>query len=338
MTSAVYLVRGEDPTLRADAVATLLAELVGDDDPSLVVEEHEPNADQPDTTAIAEAARTPPFLAPRRVVVVRDIGAYAADGLGPLISYLAEPEPTNVVVLVGGDRGRTSSALIKAVKSGGEIIEAGVPRDRRGRGKWMGDHLRGAPVKLDSEAIAILETHLGENLGRVPTLLDALSSAFGVGGKVGASELRPFLGAAGEVAPWALTDAIDRGDTPGALDALSRLLGAGDRHALAVMASLHTHYSRILGLDGADVVDEQGAAALLGMTGSTYPAKKALAQARRLGSEAVAEAIRLLAEADLDLRGTTKDWPDTLVLEVLVARLCRVSPGRVRKPGRPGAG
>ena len=66
------------------------------------------------------------------------------------------------------------------------------------------------------------------------------------------------------------------------------------------------------------------AAKLLGMKGSTFPAKKALAQSRRLGSDRIRRAVRLLAEADLDLRGA-KAWPDELVLEVLVARLAALS-------------
>src|SRR3712207_7812839 len=52
------------------------SELVGDADPGLVVEEHEPDGEAPDTAAIADAASTPPFLSERRVVVARDIGAY----------------------------------------------------------------------------------------------------------------------------------------------------------------------------------------------------------------------------------------------------------------------
>jgi DNA polymerase III subunit delta len=34
--------------------------------------------------------------------------------------------------------------------------------------------------------------------------------------------------------------------------------------------------------------------------------------------------VRLLSEADVDLKGA-KAWPDELVLEVLVARLARLS-------------
>ena len=63
---------------------------------------------------------------------------------------------------------------------------------------------------------------------------------------------------------------------------------------------------------------------MLGMKGSTYPARKILGQTRKLGSEKIARAIGLLADADLALRGTV-DWPDELVLEVLVARLAQLS-------------
>jgi DNA polymerase III subunit delta len=55
-----------------------------------------------------------------------------------------------------------------------------------------------------------------------------------------------------------------------------------------------------------------------------FPARKAMTQAARLGPAGVARAIELLAAADLDLRGL-KEWPDGLVLEVLVARLSRLA-------------
>jgi DNA polymerase-3 subunit delta len=58
-----------------------------------------------------------------------------------------------------------------------------------------------------------------------------------------------------------------------------------------------------------------------------FPAKKALDQYRKIGGSAVARAIAMLAQADLDLRGA-KDWPEELVMEVLVARLSRLAGAR----------
>ncbi|MEC8982488.1 MAG: hypothetical protein VX905_02805, partial [Actinomycetota bacterium] len=100
------------------------------------------------------------------------------------------------------------------------------------------------------------------------------------------------------------------------------MLDAGGRHPLAVMASLHGHFGRLLRLDGADVRNEVEAAEVLGIKG--FPAKKALQVSRRIGPGRVARAIRLIAAADLDLRGRSA-WPPELVVEVLVARLASLA-------------
>jgi hypothetical protein len=87
----------------------------------------------------------------------------------------------------------------------------------------------------------------------------------------------------------------------------------------------------MLKLDGRGIRDEAEAATVLGMKGrSTFPAKKALDQGRRLGHDGIARAIHLLSDADLTFRGFGKTWPEDLVMEVLVARLCRLAPARRR--------
>jgi DNA polymerase-3 subunit delta len=160
-------------------------------------------------------------------------------------------------------------------------------------------------------------------------MLDVFVAAYGTERRLGVDDVRPFLGEAGSVAPWDLTDAIDRGDVTGALEQLRRITGAGGRHPLEVTATLHGHYRRMLRLDGAGIENEADAAAALGLTGSTFPAKKALTQSRRIGHDGVGRAITLLSEADLALKGEL-DWPGDLVLEVLVARLARLAPRPAR--------
>jgi DNA polymerase-3 subunit delta len=334
----VYLVRGDDEGLRGQAARELVHQLVGDDDHGLVVEEHQASGDDADTAAVVDAAQTPPFLTARRVVVVRDIGAYGTDALGPLLQYLADPLPTTTVVLVAGEKAVRAKGLLDIVRKVGHIVEAGVPTQRGGRSSWLGERLKEAPVRLEAPAVALVDSHLGEDLGRLTNLLEALAAAYGRGSRIGVAELEPFLGEAGAVPPWDLTDAIDAGRTAQALDVLHRMLRAGERHPLALLSTLHGHYARMLRLDGAGVADEAAAAAVLGLKGSTFPARKALAQGRRLGHVGVSEAVRLLAEADLDLRGFERVWPDELVMEVLVARLSRLAPrasaGRAGSPGR----
>ncbi len=177
-------------------------------------------------------------------------------------------------------------------------------------------------MRLDGPATARLSEHLGGDMGRLEGLLDTLASAYGPGATVTLADLEPFLGEAGSLAPWDLTDAIDAGETATALSVLHRMLVAGDSHPLVVMAQLHRHFRQIMQLDGAEVTSPEQAAEVLGIR-SAFPAKKALAQSRRLGTARIARAIQLLAEADLDLRGATA-LPGETVLEVLVARLSRL--------------
>ncbi len=326
----VYLVKGDDAALRSDAVRTLVASLVGDGDRGLMVEEFDlATADaDPDTAAAVDAARTPPFLTDRRVVVVRDVSAYPAAGLQPVLAYIQDPSPTSALVLVAGDRA-VLPALTKAVKEVGHVVDASAPRTARARAPWLKHQLAGAPVRLDGAAVDLLDKHLGEDLGRLENLLAALGAAYGTGAKVGPEDVRPFLGEAGSVPPWELTDAIDRGRTDVALSAMRRMVAAGERHPLVIIATLHSHFGRMLRLDGAGATDEASAAAVLGIKGSTFPAKKAFEQGRKLGGENVRRAIALLARADLDLKGAS-GLEEGVVLDVLVARLSRLAP----RPGR----
>jgi len=317
----VYLVRGDDPVLTGDAVRDLVAALVGDDDPAFAVEDLV--GDDYEVAGVVEAAQTPPFFGDRRVVVARSIGRFSAQDVAPLISYLSDPLPTSALVLVAGG-GQIARGLLDAVKKTGHVVDAGAPSSGKARQSWLAAQLKESPVKFDARATELLGSHLGEDVGRLPALVELLAAAYGEGSRVGEDEIAPFLGEAGGVAPWELTDAIDRGDTAAAIENLHRLLGNG-RHPLVILASLHNHYTRILRLEGSGAADEKAAAEMLGITGSTFPARKALSQARRLGHDAAARAITLLADADLALKGSI-EWPDGLVLEVLVARLSRLGP------------
>jgi DNA polymerase-3 subunit delta len=321
---SVHVLRGDDDVLVAQALHELLEQLIGEADRSLVLEDV--GGDEPDPPGVVAAAQTPPFLTDRRVVVARHVGALDAEGAAPLVDYLGEPlTTTDLVLVVTG--GRMPKVLTDALtKAGAVTVDAGAPTRPRDRAAWVGDHIRDSGVHLDRAAQEELAERLGEDLGRLHGILETLRSAYGEGAELTTAEVEPFLGQAGGVPPWELTDAIDQGETQGALVALRRMLDAGDRHPLVVMAILQNHYGRMLRLDGSGARSRDAAAEVLGMK-SSFPAGKALDQLRVLGSPGVHRAIELLGAADLDLRGA-RELPDDVVMEVLVARLSRLAPPR----------
>jgi DNA polymerase-3 subunit delta len=324
----VVLLRGDDEVVLRDATRLLVDELVGTEDRSFVVEEVEVGAHGSDDdsrdplVALVDAAQTPPFLTEFRVVLGRVIEKREkAELVAPLVEYLADPLPSTRLVIEWRG-GRAPKSLLEAVtRAGGQLVDTSPGRKVA---EWVQAQLAEAGIKVDQAGRARLVTWVGEEPSKLLGLIDLLRSTYGEGTKVGVAELDPFLGDDGGVPPWDLTDAIDRGDRATALELLQRMIVGGGRHPFQLVATLHTHFARMLRLDGADVTSEKQAADLLGMKGSTFPAKKAMGQARKLGHDRVLRAIDLLAEADLDLRGG-KAWPDHLVLEVLVARLATLS-------------
>src|SRR5439155_6999073 len=199
----------------------------------------------------------------------REVGRFTTDQLEPLLEWLKDPLPTTALVLTAGG-GQMSPKLLNAVKKVGAVVDASAPSGAKARSGWLAARVKDGPVTPDAAAGKLIGDHLGEDVGRLDSLLDALAAAYGEGAKVGVEEVEPFLGEAGAVAPWDLTDAIDRGDTPAALTHLHRMLGAGERHPLVVMATLHRHFATMLRLDGGGVTSEGEAAVLLGM--SPFPA------------------------------------------------------------------
>jgi len=299
-----FLVTGSDPTLVADAVATLTGRLVGDGDRNFMVQELSGGDYQ--IGALVDAAQTAPFLTERRVVVARNAGRFTkAEEYGPLVEYLNDPLPSTGLVLVwekGPDQAqlpRVPKKLADALKAiGGQTVATEVPIQGRARAEWLKEQLAASPIKLDARAREVVAQHLGEDAGR--------------------------LGDAGSVPRWELTDAIEKGDVAVALDKLHRMMGGGGLHPLQIMATLQGWVGRLVRLDGSDATSESQAAELLGMKGSTFPARKALTTSRRFRHDGTVRALQLIAAADLDLRGA-QAWPDDLVMEVLVSRLARLS-------------
>ena len=330
MTIPVHLVKGSDDVLRGEALTKLLDTLVGSDDRTLLVDEFD--MDQIELGAAVDAAQTTPFLTDRRIVVVRRLGKFSkTDEISSLLAYLEDPLPSSTVVLVwekslepSARSPRIPPALTKGVTAaGGEIVDTDAPSGR-GLGPWVADQLAAADLTVDPRVRQQITDTLGEDAGALVGLIERLKGAYGPGARLGASDVEPFLGPAGGVPPWELTDAIDSGNVPTAMDRLQRMMGAGDRHPLAIMATLQSHYTRMLRLDGSGARGEKEAAQILGLKGSTFPAKKALAQGKKLGGPGVRRAVALIAEADVDLRGA-RAWPGELVMEVLVARLTTLS-------------
>jgi DNA polymerase-3 subunit delta len=316
---ATHLLSGNDESILRSAVHELVDELVGAGDRAMMVDEFD--GDEYELRLVVDAAQTPSFLTDKRVIVARDVGRFNTADLAPLLGYLADPlDSSDLVLVVNG--GAVPKKLGDAVKAVGAVVNTSPPSRPKDRQEWISGHIASAGLRIKPDAAAQLGQWLGEDAGRLDGILATLTSTYGADHVLTFADVEPFMGEAGGVPPWDFTDAIDTGDTTMALTLLGRMMHAGGRHPLQIMAIVHGHYSSLAKLDGAEARTEADAMAATGIK-SSFPAKKALQTYNRLGAASTKRAIDLLAQADLDLRGA-KDLEPELVMEVLVARLSKL--------------
>lgn len=344
---SLYAVKGSDPVLRSRALAELLDELLGGDDRSLAVEDLTVPGRGDDgggtegreavVAAAVGSAQSPPFMTARRIVLLRDYEHLTTDEAAPLLAYLADPLETTDLVLVAGGGGRVVKGLTDAIKHGRT-----VGPDSEKTLDVLQESLVAAGIRLEGPASALVSDHLGEDAGRVGALVEVLAATYGAGARLGVDDVEPYLGEAGSVPAYTLTNAIEQGDTAAALSILHRLLTVTSprqpkpMHPLQVLGLLTARYRRFLRLDDPSIANEAQAHAALGGKGSSFPAKKALEAVRGLGSDGLRRAVDLLHRADLELKGASALDPQASI-EVLVARLADLS-ARTRGGGRGGGG
>jgi len=314
---ATYLISGDESLISLE-LSTLTARLVGEEDRSMMVDDFDCSESTFSMASVADAVTTMSLFLERKVVVIRHLQDLPAEHVDTFVSAIdgCIPEVDLVITSTGKVLKAVSDAL-KRVEA--ETIGAVVISNQGERIKWVESKLVEAGFTYSADAARVIASWFGGDQARVAGLIATLTSTYGEGAKLSRTDIEAFLGEAGSIAPWDLTDAIDKGDASTALTMLHRMLA--DSHPFQILGLLANRYAQMMKIDGRGVRTAADAAAILG--GKEFTARKVLEQYQRLGSADVSKAISLIATADVDLRGG-KDWEPELVMEVLVARLAKL--------------
>ncbi len=204
---------------------------------------------------VAEAARTLPMIAPRRVVIVlqaekllaprKKRGAESADdeqeetagSLEPLLDYLADPSPTTTLALVFSppESGRPDELplarnlkITKALgKAASFVVCAGLDGGKDPV-KWIEQQAAAAGLAIDRQAITRLQQASGGDVGRLRADVQKVMLFAAGAGKVTADHVAAVVGApAHHGDDWALVRAIEQGDARSALRELQAALDVG---------------------------------------------------------------------------------------------------------------
>jgi len=185
--------------------------------------------------SIVAAARTLPMMAPRRIVTVlqaetilapRRESEAAARALEALEALLESPEVQTTLVLVASGVDRRSR-MFKLAQKRATIVECGVIEDQADAERWVRTRIAAGGIEVDAQAARLLVVRAGLDLKRLRAEVDRLL-LYALGQqRISVEDARVISGPAALLDDWAMTNAIEAGQTGEALRQLALLLDAG---------------------------------------------------------------------------------------------------------------
>ncbi len=265
------------------------------------------------------------IFASRALIVLRDPSGLSTEDVATLILALESYQGDNFLILVNFT-GTVDSKLRSFFSAKGSLIDPSL-KNRGDKSTFLAETVHDSGLSFDPDAFQLLSRTLGEDVSRAISLVDLLKASVGASAHIDVATLELYLPSAGDVAPWDLTDAIEGGRVEDSLDMLDRLMHAGNRHPLVVVAMLQRRFVELALVSGEGIRTPSQALAVLRerdkkFSRPEFVIKKMVASARHLGYSRLAQAFIWLSLADRQIKGEG-GLPPELAAELLVARLAK---------------
>jgi DNA polymerase-3 subunit delta len=268
---------------------------------------------------------TPPMMADRRVMVIRDVGALKKDARAALDRYLKAPAPDTVLVLVAGADGKPDKQLLDRATS----VEY-PPLTGTQLPKWIAQRADALNATIDDDAAALLQDVVGSDLAMLSLEIEKAAS-YARDGRITTDVISAIVGVRREETLGHLLDAVARKDAREALAALPLVMQQPKASAVTTVMALTAQtlaiaWGQASGMAPARLAKEYFT--LLKEAGSVFTGR-AWGEAVSAWTKTVQgwapreldHALELLAQADLALK-ESRISSDEQVLASLVLGMC----------------
>jgi DNA polymerase-3 subunit delta len=269
-------------------------------------------ADEAEPGAIVGEAETLPFLAERRVVVVRNAERYSeASGdkgkpFAALARYLQAPSDSTILVFVATKADKRRQ-FYRGCENAGLVVECPQLTDAELRA-WVENRVAKRGKSIRRDATEELLVRAGTALGDVNNAVDLVANFVGDTDSIRLEDVVAACADVAEESVWDLTDAISASNPDKALRALYQLIEFGnapDQIMAVINWMIETAY--------------RAAPETKATLKSAFHQKKLMPLVEKLGVAKLREACALCTDTHFLLRSTGVN--QTLALELLVLKL-----------------
>jgi len=335
LVSPVYLLYGEETYIRNEVVNMFPDRLL----PAEVRDFNLDILDGRETgpEEIATLAATLPFMAEKRVVIVKEAEFFKtrrknkeenADavkdekspaGENALLEYLNAPAASTCLVITAGSVDKKKK-LYKAIEKNGQVVEFS-PLKGKELTLWLERRFTGAGKKIEPAAAAELITAVGNNLHQLAGEAEKLISYTGQRSQIKKEDVAAVAGKTVELSIFELVDAVGGCSYEKAVRMMREMVTYGEPpvRLLFMIVRQFRLLLQVKVLYGAGC-DEKQISGRLQL--HPYVTGKCLRQSRNFTREELEKALEEILATDVAIKtGRQEPLP---ALEILLAHLCRV--------------
>jgi len=323
-----YFITGEDDYQKDDAVRQLVGAALEPTSRDFNLDTR--GAAELDSETLGVLLSTPPMMAERRVIVLRDVNALRKDTRKALDQYLKSPAPDLLLIMIGAAGTKADTAL-SASATGLEfdlLTGDRIPR-------WIAHHaMSGLGIRISGPAVELLQAAVGSDLHQLAGELDKLASYVqGRDEEIGEDAVAAIVGVRRGETQADLLDAVADRNVSRSLELIPHVLGQLKTTAVSVVMALSTQMLAISwgrsrldeGLSRARLAQEyfdllKETRALTGRSWGSATAVWARA-AERWSREGLDRALDSLLEADVALKESRVSSEEQLLATVVLS-LC----------------
>jgi DNA polymerase III subunit delta len=268
------------------------------------------------TSELAELL-SPSLFADERVVVLESAAEAGKDAVALIADAAADLPPGTMLVVVHSGGGRAKALADQLKRLGAEVHPCARITKPTERAEFVRREFRELKIKVSDDTVTAVLDALGSDLRELAAACSQLVAD--TGGQVDPAAVRRYHSGKAEVKGYDIADKAVNGDVAGAAEALRWAMMSGEPQVVladALAEAVHA-IARIGPLSG----DPYQLAGELGMP--PWRVQKAQKQSRRWSRESVAEAMRLVATLNGDVKGVAANAD--YALETAVRRVAELA-------------
>ena len=318
----VYLFFGEEQYIKQQALNKAIEAMV---DPSLRDLNYDQiDGSQLDLDTIINACETLPFMAEKRLVVLKDLSILNGKPDGDIdedrfLEYIKKMSDTTCLILYCRNGIDKRKKIYKYINKAGKAIEFNHLTGRE-LYTWINQTVENRGKKISFKAIGYLIERVGNSLEDISNELEKLISYVGKNEEIDIQAIDQVVIPTLEQSIFQLVDAIGEKKTDKALMVLGNLINEGGQAAPPILSMIARQFRLILQCkEYRDKGYNPDTIASM-LKQPSFVVRKCLSQARNFTMEQLRKGTELCLEVDYHIK--TGRVQDTMGLELIIIKMC----------------